>query len=76
MKAARVLLGLAALLVALSGRAETFTRRVISIADGDTLTVLVDRHERKVRLVDVDAPEKKQLTLRNAVLLLLGKDHR
>lgn len=34
--------------------------RVVSITDGDTLTVLVDRQPAKVRLVEIDAPEKAQ----------------
>jgi endonuclease YncB( thermonuclease family) len=34
--------------------------RVIAIADGDTLTVLVSRNQIKVRLLDIDAPERKQ----------------
>ena len=34
--------------------------RVVSVHDGDTLTVLVDRHQVKVRLTDIDAPELKQ----------------
>lgn len=34
--------------------------RVVSIADGDTLTVLVDRKQVKVRLADIYAPERKQ----------------
>ena len=34
---------------------------VVSIADGDTLTLLVDGHEQvKVRLAEIDTPEKGQ----------------
>ena len=34
--------------------------RVVSVHDGDTLTVLVERREVKVRLTDIDAPELGQ----------------
>lgn len=34
--------------------------RVVSVHDGDTLTVLVDRQQVKVRLKDIDAPELGQ----------------
>lgn len=34
--------------------------RVVSIADGDTLTVLVDGQQVEVRLANIGAPERKQ----------------
>lgn len=33
---------------------------VIGISDGDTMTLLVDRKPVKIRLANIDAPEKKQ----------------
>lgn len=33
---------------------------VVGVTDGDTLTVLVDRHRIRVRLSDIDAPERGQ----------------
>jgi endonuclease YncB( thermonuclease family) len=33
---------------------------VVSVHDGDTITVLVDRKQVKVRLTDIDAPELGQ----------------
>src|SRR5436190_441682 len=39
---------------------ETLGARIVGITDGDTLTVLVDQQQIKVRLADIDAPESKQ----------------
>lgn len=40
--------------------AQTFTGQVVAIADGDTLTVLADRTQYKIRLAEIDAPERRQ----------------
>lgn len=40
--------------------ADTLIGRVVSVADGDTLTVLVGRDQFRVRLQGIDAPESKQ----------------
>ena len=50
----------ALLATALSVHAETMSGRVVAIQDGDTLTVLVNRKQIKVRLANIDAPESKQ----------------
>ena len=34
--------------------------KVVSVHDGDTLTVLISQEQIKVRLLDIDAPERKQ----------------
>lgn len=34
--------------------------KVVSVTDGDTITVLVDREQVKVRLDGIDAPERRQ----------------
>ena len=49
----------AGLMLALNAHAD-FTGRVVSVADGDTITVLRDRTQVKVRLLEIDAPEKAQ----------------
>lgn len=37
-----------------------FNGKVVSIHDGDTITILQDKQQIKVRLYGIDAPEKKQ----------------
>lgn len=44
-----------------TANAETITGRVVSVADGDTITVLDgDKVQHKIRLAGIDTPEKKQ----------------
>lgn len=54
--------------------------RVVSIQDGDTLTVLVSRQQIRVRLVEIDAPERKQAfgtrSRQSLAELCAGKDAR
>jgi endonuclease YncB( thermonuclease family) len=43
-----------------TGVATELVGTVVGIQDGDTLTVLISRKQIKVRLTDIDAPERKQ----------------
>ena len=55
----RTLAALAVLIVAWPAWAE-LRGEVVRIIDGDTIDVLVDKRPVRVRLVDIDAPEKRQ----------------
>ena len=57
---ARWLLPVALALAAQAVWAETYSGQVVRVSDGDTLTVLVDRKQIKVRLTEIDAPELHQ----------------
>ena len=48
------------LLVPALAHAESFTGRVVGVIDGDTFRVRRDRRTVKVRLHDVDCPDKRQ----------------
>lgn len=53
----------ALLLVILFGRlcsAETVSGKVIGVRDGDTIDVLVDRQPVRIRLAEIDTPERSQ----------------
>lgn len=55
------LFGVALILLSATVAADTFQGRVVSIADGDTVTVLdASQTQHKIRLMGIDAPEKKQ----------------
>ena len=58
--AARLLAAVVCTIAFAAGAAEVQRGRVVSIADGDTLTLLVERRQIKVRLADIDAPERRQ----------------
>ena len=54
-------LSLFLLLVTFQAPAESVHQgKVVKIADGDTLTILVDSQQLKIRLSDIDTPERKQ----------------
>ena len=63
----------------LSAQAETLTGRLVSVADGDTVTVLdATNTQHKIRVAGIDAPEKKQAfgnrSKDNLAELVAGKD--
>jgi endonuclease YncB( thermonuclease family) len=65
-------------LLPLSASAETITGSVVRITDGDTLVVLdTNKIQHKIRLVGIDAPEKKQAygkkSKDNLLTLVAGK---
>ena len=48
------------LLLATPPAAADVSGKVVSVHDGDTLTVLIDHRQVRVRLTDIDAPELRQ----------------
>ena len=39
---------------------ESLTGKVVSVADGDTISILVDRTQHRIRLDGIDCPERGQ----------------
>jgi endonuclease YncB( thermonuclease family) len=49
------------LLVISTATAQTvYQGKVVKIADGDTLTILANNKQHRIRLSDIDTPERKQ----------------
>jgi endonuclease YncB( thermonuclease family) len=58
---ARALIGVTLMLLTQLSIADILNGRVIAVADGDTLSLLVGRQQYTVRLAGVDAPERYQV---------------
>ncbi|MDG4594227.1 MAG: hypothetical protein P9F75_00785 [Candidatus Contendobacter sp.] len=64
-----LLLALAVAVLVQSASAETLAGRVVSVTDGDTLTVLVEGNRQvKVRLAGIDAPKFDEITVLLAMI--------
>lgn len=62
--------------VAFSAQAETFSAKVIMVMDGDTVMVLRDGQKIKIRMANIDAPEKDQafgMQARNSLQEMIDK---
>jgi endonuclease YncB( thermonuclease family) len=71
-------ISLIALMLLATGCAHKITYKVMSVADGDTITVVRDQATRKIRLAGIDAPEKNQpfglMAKEFLASLVFGKD--
>lgn len=56
----QVLVAITLILMTTATNAGTLTGLVVGVTDGDTLTLLVDRHQYKIRIGSIDAPERHQ----------------
>jgi endonuclease YncB( thermonuclease family) len=78
-RSSRLIIGLVIYaLCACSAQAEILSGKVVKIADGDTLTILdKSNRQHKVRLIGIDAPERKQpfgnVSRQNLADLVFGK---
>lgn len=55
-----VLIAITLMLMTSAASSDTLTGRIVGISDGDTLTLLVDRQQYKIRIASIDAPERHQ----------------
>lgn len=39
----------------------TYEGKIVGVSDGDTVTVLIERRQIRVRLAEIDAPEKRRV---------------
>ena len=56
----RTITAIALIVAAFQVPAATITGKVIKVADGDTITILVGTVQHRIRLQGIDAPEPKQ----------------
>ena len=73
-KAARVFFALALLVAVGIARAE-LAGPVVAVLDGDTIDVLIDRQPVRVRLAQIDAPEKRQRSARPSAHVRARRSH-
>jgi len=52
---------------------QIYDGKVIGVTDGDTITVLVGKEQKKIRLAEIDAPEKSQAFGNLAKMMLSEK---
>ena len=55
-----IIIGLALTLASFRASAATLTGKVVKVADGDTITILVGTEQHRIRLQGIDAPERRQ----------------
>ncbi|OZA21728.1 MAG: hypothetical protein B7X93_13600, partial [Hydrogenophilales bacterium 17-61-9] len=55
-----VLIATTLMLMTSAANSGTLSGQVVGITDGDTLTLLVDRQQYKIRIAGIDAPERHQ----------------
>ncbi len=72
----RRILSLLFLILPLSAEAETLTGKVVGVTDGDTITILVAERTIKVRLAEIDTPERGQPWASRAKQALSDKVYR